>query len=136
METLINWLHLVAAVVWVGGLLFILLALQPGQAQMMEAAKRFRPFMLAAMAFIVGTGVWQLIQLGGFKAVPTLFHVKILLALIMVVASLLGAFYFLPRAATEPGTPDKAATGFVWTTIVTVLLGLVILLILAQLGWV
>ncbi|MBI2165041.1 MAG: CopD family protein [Chloroflexi bacterium] len=69
------YLHLMAAVVWLGGLLFIAMVLvpiargttePPGVAARLlsVAARRFRIIGWAALLVLVGTGVWNLLARG------------------------------------------------------------------------
>lgn len=114
-------LHLLGAVVWVGGMAFALLVLRPGLA-VLEPAQRlalhgqvFRKFFLYvwhAMPILLATGYAMLFGvLGGFAAVNWAVHVMHLLGLIMAAVFL--AIYFGPwramRAATAAG--DNAAAG-------------------------
>lgn len=133
-----NMLHVLCAVTWIGGLLFLLVAMAPCQPDMIRAAMRFRPFMLGAMTLILATGFTRVFAMGGFKAIPVPIHIKIGLGMLMLVLSLLSALVFLPKANRALESGDTAelpgVKAFVWASTATVILALGVLGILAANG--
>ncbi|MGE0199967.1 MAG: hypothetical protein AB7P76_03235 [Candidatus Melainabacteria bacterium] len=150
MHAWINWFHTLAATLWLGGLCYMTILFIPlskniaavQKATLTQVALGFRPLLFTAMAVIAGSGVWQIAQLGGMKSLPVLFHIKIALALVMVILTLLCTLVFLPRLATQltaagPNTPvedDKLPGLLVSATALAALLGMAILGILAKIG--
>lgn len=134
-ETLFNWLHLVAVTVWIGGLIFLLGVLRgtptETNTRFVEAAMRFRPVVWSAMAIVILTGVYRIIQVGGMKALPVVVHIKIALALVMVVISLGTTLGLLPKLAANPQSSPKV---YVWANTAVVALGLTILWLLVANG--
>ncbi len=81
-------LHLLAAVVWVGGMFFAYLVLRPVAATQLEPPQRltlwagvlgrFFPWVFAAIATILMTGYWMvLVFYGGFDAVGLHVHIMV-----------------------------------------------------------
>lgn len=137
MTQVVHWFHLLAAILWVGGLAFSLLALLPQPGMFVTAANRFKPWMLAAMGLMVASGAMRIVEMGGFKHLPIPVHIKITLALVMIILSLISAFYFLPKATQAQAgqaTLDGSTRAMAICYAVTVVLGLVILGLLAKIG--
>ena len=68
------WVHVVAAVVWIGGLVYQAHVLLPaarrgGAAAFAEAARRARPITWTAIALVVLTGFYNVTQLGPLERV-------------------------------------------------------------------
>lgn len=63
-------IHLIAAAVWVGGHLYLVLCLLPGvlrnkdTEQLLKFEKSFEPLGLPALLLLVATGVWMSLQFG------------------------------------------------------------------------
>jgi uncharacterized membrane protein len=81
-------LHLLAAVIWVGGMFFAHVALRPVAAAQLESPARlalwagvfkvFFPWVFAAIATLLLTGYWMVLSfLGGFDAVGMHVHLMI-----------------------------------------------------------
>jgi uncharacterized membrane protein len=81
-------LHLLAAVVWVGGMFFAHMALRPAAASQLEPPQRlalwvgvfgrFFPWVFAAIATLLATGYWMaLVFFGGFDAVGLHVHIMV-----------------------------------------------------------
>jgi uncharacterized membrane protein len=81
-------LHLLAAVIWVGGMFFAYVALRPAAAGLLEPPQRlalwvgvfgrFFPWVFAAIATLLATGYWMaLVFFGGFDAVGLHVHIMI-----------------------------------------------------------
>lgn len=119
MDAVFGWLHIAAAVVWLGGLAFLVfgLPIKPaegsalGPAAFVQASKRFQPFFWLAMVLLVGSGVYRIVELGGMRAVPVIIHIKITIALVMILLSLVNSFYMLPRLEKQQETGDLAGSG-------------------------
>lgn len=73
-------LHVLAAVVWVGGMFFAYVALRPAAASLLEPQQRltlwagvfsrFFPWVFLAIAILLGTGLWMVYAVyGGFGSV-------------------------------------------------------------------
>jgi uncharacterized membrane protein len=87
-------LHLLAVVVWVGGMFFAYLALRPA-AQTFEPAvrlplwsrtfARFFPWVWAAVVLLPLTGYWMIFgHLGGFAGVHISVHIMQMLGVVMI----------------------------------------------------
>ena len=108
-------LHVLAALIWVGGLFFILLILRPASIRI-EPPQRFRlfakvfsryfPWVWGAIALLLITGYWMLFsRLGGFAEAG--LHVHVMQALGIAMMLIFGQLYHTPykrfRAAVEGG---------------------------------
>lgn len=86
-------LHLLASVIWIGGMFFALMVLRP-TAIVLEPQqrfplwanifKRFFPWVWAAVAIILITGLGMIFMLGGMGAVGIHVHIMLLLGIFMV----------------------------------------------------
>ena len=88
-------LHLLAAVVWVGGMFFAYVALRPVAAAQLEPPARlalwagvfkvFFPWVFAAIATLLLTGYWMVLSFyGGFEAVGMHVHIMIWAGYVMM----------------------------------------------------
>ena len=116
-------LHLLGAVIWVGGMAFALLALRPAAAATLEAPQRlalmelvYRRFFLIvwhAMPIVIVTGYAILFAAyGGFRGVGWHVHVMNLTGLVMggiFVAIALGPFRRMRAARAAGDMPGAAA---------------------------
>jgi len=117
----ILWLHLVAAVAWIGGLAYQTHVLLPAArrgdvATFADAARRGRPATWAAIAVVVLTGFYNVTQLGPFDRVlqgGAGFMLAGKFVLVIAAASIAGQRDFaqvpLLRAALAGGT-DPTST--------------------------
>ena len=97
-------LHLVAAVVWIGGMFFAYIVLRPSLGNYDPARrlnlwlavfKRFFPWVWMAILFLLTSGYWLLFnQFGGFATSPGYVHFMQLTGLIMI--GLFVYLYYLP----------------------------------------
>lgn len=98
-------LHLLAAVIWVGGMFFAYIVLRPAAAQLLEPPlrlklwtevfKRFFPWVWVAVLILLATGLWMVFgALGGMAAVGMSVHTMLLLGLVMMLIFL--HIYFAP----------------------------------------
>jgi uncharacterized membrane protein len=106
-------LHVLAALIWVGGLFFILLILRPASIRI-EPPQRFRlfakvfsryfPWVWGAIALLLITGYWMLFsRLGGFAEAG--LHIQVMQVLGIAMMLIFGHLYHTPykcfRAAVE-----------------------------------
>jgi uncharacterized membrane protein len=87
-------LHLLAAVVWVGGMFFAYVALRPAAAQLeapvrltlwVGVFKRFFPWVFAAIVILLLTGYWMVLSFfGGFDAIGMHVHLMIWAGYVMM----------------------------------------------------
>lgn len=114
-------LHVLAAVVWVGGMFFAYVVLRPAVTALSLAERlplwsrvfgRFFLFAWIAVFTLLITGYAMIFgYLGGFSAVPPYIHVMHALGWLMFL--MFGHLFFAPwrrlRAALEAGTLDDAS---------------------------
>jgi uncharacterized membrane protein len=97
------FLHVLAVVVWVGGMFFAYMALRPVAASVLEPPQRltlwagvfdrFFPWVWASVVLILATGLYMLMLLGGVDApryVATMFALGVVMMLIF------GHVFFAP----------------------------------------
>ena len=88
-------LHVLAVVIWVGGMFFAYMALRPVAANVLEPPQRltlwngvfghFFPWVWAAIIIILGSGYWMLLgPYGGFANAPVFVHLMNGLGLVMM----------------------------------------------------
>lgn len=98
-------LHLVATIIWVGGMFFAYVVLRPSAAQVLSAPDRlalwvevlsgFFRWVGLSIVMLLGTGYWMLFGgFGGFAGAGTYIHVMHGLGLLMVVV--FGHIYSAP----------------------------------------
>lgn len=98
-------LHLLAAVIWVGGMFFAYLALRPVASSLLEPPLRLRlwadvfdkffPWVWASIVVLLTSGIWIIVAVyGGMDMVGLHVHLMILLGLIMMAIFL--HIYFAP----------------------------------------
>ncbi len=112
-------LHVVAAVVWVGGMFFAYMALRPVAASQLEPPVRlklwtgvfgkFFPWVFAAIVVLLATGYWMvLVFYGGFAAVGLHVHLMQWLGIAMMLLFFhvyFAAFSRLKRAVAAGDWP-------------------------------
>jgi uncharacterized membrane protein len=134
---LVRWVHVLSAITWVGGMLFIALVLVPtvravGDAALRtrlvrESGRRFRTIAWAALAVLVLTGLLNLWLQPGLLRSPRL-HWKLGL---VGLALILGAFHDFvlgPRAGL-PGAGPSVRVRASWIARVNVLVALAVVLL-------
>jgi uncharacterized membrane protein len=86
------WLHLLAMVVWVGGMFFAHVALRPALQSLPPPVRlrliaatltTFLAWVAAAVAIIIATGFVMIVALGGFGTVGLYVHVMTALGVVM-----------------------------------------------------
>lgn len=103
-----KFLHVLAAVIWVGGMFFAYVALRPAAVEVLEPParlrlwaatfRRFFPWVWAAVIAIVGSGFHMLAVL---RAAPPYIVTMLLAGLVMAV--IYAYIYFAPFAALKAG---------------------------------
>jgi uncharacterized membrane protein len=88
-------LHLLAAVLWVGGMFFTYVVLRPAAVEVLQPPERLRlwnkvfqrffAWVWAAIGMILVTGFYLIYQYGGMAHVAHHIHVMLLLGLVMTV---------------------------------------------------
>lgn len=103
MSELTKFFHLASAVVWLGGMAFVLAALRPALTAVLEPAlrltllarvlARFFALVWLAIALLLLTGVGMLVAVG-MRAAPAGWHLMLGLGLLMCL--IFGHIYFVP----------------------------------------
>ncbi len=102
MYILLSWLHLIAAVFWVGGMLFLSLVAVPllkgsadpalAQRWFIGVAKRFRKFVWIAIGILVPTGVFllshQIDLFAPLSSWPIVLIVKLIFVVLLIATSI------------------------------------------------
>lgn len=112
--------HVLAVVVWVGGMAFALFMLRPGLAALAPGERlgvlarvfaRFLPAVGIAILLIVLTGGWLLLQYGGLRNAPWGVHAMATLGVLMILVYLWLLLRQNPRlqAAVRAGDWPTAA---------------------------
>jgi putative copper resistance protein D len=133
------WLHVVAVVVWLGGLMYqahvLLPAARRGAARpVVDAVRRGRPVAWAALSVVVLTGFYNVTRLGPLERVMQngaglLLVGKFILVLIAVAVSGQRDFAWVPRLSSAVASGDE--TGRLLRTIgwldrIVLLIGVVV----------
>ena len=98
-------LHMLSAVIWVGGMFFAYMALRPVAAQQLQPPQRlslwvgvfgrFFPFVWLSVLFLVATGYTMIFSIwGGFAATPKYIHIMNGLGIVMILIYM--HVYFAP----------------------------------------
>lgn len=98
-------LHLLAVVVWVGGMFFAYMALRPVAATLLEPSlrlplwsqtfARFFPWVWAAVILLPVTGYWMILYVfGGFSGLALYIHIMQAVGIVMILIFL--HVYFAP----------------------------------------
>jgi len=148
------WLHIVAAVIWIGGMLFLSLVAVPVLRQVeppllrmnlfRAMARRFRGLVWICIAILVLTGIGNVLFYGNTfpgSAYMKVLYIKLGLVAILVGLSLLQDFVIGPRAGralSRDGLPPTETDRFMvtlapWVGRFNLLLGVVILVLAAAL---
>jgi len=147
MRNLLLFLHLAAAIFWVGGMAFVVLALRPAVAALLQppqrlplmaqVLRRFFAVVVASIAVLLATGVPLLMQLPGAQA-PRGWHAMAGLGVLMML--IFGHIFFAPwrraqRAIAAQDWPEAGKRMNQIALLVKVNLGLGWLAIAAVLLW-
>jgi uncharacterized membrane protein len=133
----ILWLHVLAAITWIGGMLFIALVLVPVTRRLedptvrtrllQETGRRFRTVGWIALIVLVVTGLLNLWSHPGLLSSPRL-HWKLGLVGLALILSAFHDFVLGPRAGA-PGADPSARVRASWVARVNVLVVLVVVLL-------
>jgi putative copper resistance protein D len=95
---LIMWVHLLAAIAWIGGMLFLWLVLNPmldrispgpeGEKIRVQVKDRFRTVRWIALLTLLGTGVFNLIHEGNSARLDSEWGVYLSVKLLLVAAAM------------------------------------------------
>ena len=138
MISIANTLHLLSAIIWVGGMFFAYVVLRPVSARQLEPPQRlslwsnvfsaFFPWVWAAIILLTGTGLWLIFnQFGGMKNVGVQVHIMLTLSLLM---SIIFAYLFfaphrqLKQFVAEQSWPEAAKALSKIRTLITINLAL------------
>ena len=148
------WLHILAAVIWIGGMLFLSLVAVPVLRRIdapllrrdlfRAMAQRFRRLVWICIAVLIPTGIGNVLSYGNRAAgspYMTVLHIKLGLVAFLILMGLLHDFVIGPRAAramSRDGLPPTGAdllmvTLAPWIGRFNLLLGIVILMLAAAL---
>jgi uncharacterized membrane protein len=131
---LVRWLHVLAAITWIGGMLFIALVLVPSARRLedptlrtrliQETGRRFRTIGWIALGGLVVTGLLNLWMHPVLLSSPR-FHWKLGLVVLALILSAFHDFVLGPRAGA-PGADPSARVRASWVARINVLVVLVI----------
>ena len=137
MSLALRWLHVVAAMTWIGGMLFIALVLVPVTRRLEDAALRtrlvhtiglrFRTVGWIAIAVLVATGLGNLWHEPALLG-ATRLHAKLGLVAFAIVLSAVHDFDLGPRAGA-PGADPSLRVRASWLARLNVLVVLAIVLL-------
>jgi uncharacterized membrane protein len=133
------WLHLLATVVWVGGMFFAHVALRPAVAALPPPVRlplvtttlaTFLRWVAAAVATIIVTGFMMIFARGGFASVGASVHAMTVLGLVMTIVYGFIAAVAFPRARAAVTENAWEAAGAAMTQVrrligINLILGLV-----------
>jgi uncharacterized membrane protein len=95
-------LHVLAVVIWVGGMFFAYMALRPAAVQTLEPPQRlplwvatftrFFPWVWLSIAALLASGLYLIAAYGGFAAVGAYIHVMLAIGVLMML--IFGHVYF------------------------------------------
>jgi len=137
-------LHVLAAVVWVGGMFFAILILRPASGDLEpkdrlplwgRVFQKFFPWVWTSLIVLFATGYWMIFsKYHGFAGLPTYIHLMHGVAWIMLLVYL--HLWFAPykrfKAALAAGEPPVAAKNLNqirWLVVTNLCLGLITVLI-------
>lgn len=137
MALLVRWIHVLAAITWAGGMLFIALVLVPvarGLADptlrtrlIQESGRRFRTVAWIALCLLIVTGLVNLWLTPVVLWTPR-FHLKIGLVGLTLILSAIHDFVLGPRAGL-PGADPSVRLRASWIARLNVVVALAIVLL-------
>ncbi len=115
-------LHLLAAIIWVGGMFFAYMALRPVAATLLEPPQRlplwsqtfgrFFPWVWAAIVLLPATGLWMIfMEFGGMKNSGGHIHLMLTLGTVMILLFLHVFFVPYRRMNAAIARAELAAAG-------------------------
>ena len=138
MDLFLRWLHVMSAVIWLGGMVFIALILIPVTRRVQdplvraelisETGKRFRTVGWIALGLLVATGVLILLRRPWLLRAPA-FQYKAGLVVVTLALSALHDFVLGPRAGRTPPSATAARKRLSWIARLNVLIVLTIVLL-------
>ena len=100
--TLLKLIHLLAALIWVGGMFFAYVVLRPVAVEVLEPPlrlrlwegvfRRFFSWVWAAVVVLPASGVYMIMLYGGYAQAPRSVHIMLVLGLAMIL--IYGHVYF------------------------------------------
>jgi uncharacterized membrane protein len=133
----IRWIHVLSAIAWIGGMLFIALVLVPVARALgspplrtqliQETGRRFRTVAWTALTLLVVTGLLNLWLSPGLLSAPR-FHWKIGLVILALILSAFHDWVLGPRAGA-PGTDPSVRLRASWIARVNVVVALAVVLL-------
>lgn len=139
LPTAILWIHLISAMIWIGGMLFVWLVLRPAlkrpafdsqaQAVLSHVEGRFRTIRWYSLLTLLGTGLFNLIHEGSSARLESSWGGVLMIKLFFVAAvmGISGINDFLLNP-TKTSTPSVSRTKD-WLTGIIFILALVIVFI-------
>lgn len=137
-DLFLRWIHVLAAVTWLGGMLFIALVLVPVTRRLQDpqlradlvsqTGKRFRTVSWGALALLVATGLVILARRPWLLRVPA-FQLKVTLVILALALSVLHDFVLGPRIGNLPPALTAPRRRLSWLARVNVLVVLFIVLL-------
>lgn len=138
MDLFVRWVHVLSAVTWLGGMLFIALILVPVTRRVQDpllrldlitqTGKRFRTVGWIALGLLVATGVVILLRRPWLLRAPA-FQFKAGLVLLTIALSALHDFVLGPRAGRLPPSATGPRNRLTWIARLNVLTVLTIVLL-------
>lgn len=109
-------LHILSAVIWVGGMFFAYIVLRPVAAVQLEAPQRltlwsnifstFFPWVWACVVILLGTGFWLISnKFGGMKNIG--LHINIMMSMGMIMCFMFMHVFFAPRRRLAQAVTDN-----------------------------
>ena len=144
--TIIIWIHLIAAITWIGGMLFVWLVLNPAIRQMPPQSQgpdilrgieeRFRRIRWTSLLILLVTGFFNLIHEGGSARLESSWGAVLLVKLLLVaiVMGLTGIHDFLLTSSPGVASSGHSARTSDWLGGSILVLSLLIVFIAVYLG--
>jgi len=108
-------LHVLAVVIWVGGMFFAYMALRPAAVQTLEPPQRlplwaatftrFFPWVWLSVATLLASGFYLIAVYGGFAAVGLYIHTMLVIGILMML--IFGHVYFAGFSRLKRGVAAK-----------------------------
>lgn len=114
MTTIVHFVHWLAMLTWIGGFIGILVTQKHQPVAMVNSLWQFRKYAFAGIIVSLLSGVFRVQTLGGMKAIPVLIHIKITLAMLMMIATGIALMALLPKAkaAVDSGNTVLPLPGY------------------------
>ena len=138
MDLFVRWVHVLSAVTWLGGMLFIALILVPVTRRVQDpllrvdlitqTGKRFRTVGWIALGLLVATGVVILLRRPWLLRAPA-FQIKAGLVVLTLALSALHDFVLGPRTGRLPPSATAPRMRLTWIARLNVLIVLTIVLL-------